>query len=215
MKARILFHGAAILVLAATVAAAQSPSTPNKPANSAPATQSAERQASAPSVSEREASTGMASGKRQHSPISISAGRESSAPSVSEREASSGMASGKRQYSAPSVSEREASSGMASGKRQHEPVRIEAAAPEAAGTDAKGGNMQNASSNPMYKGNTSAGSNPLYEPKDKQAAPKPGTSHDTVEYKDGEDMTTRYRPGNNKTSNVKPTSGTGTTPPSR
>jgi len=28
-------------------------------------------------------------------------------------------------------------------------------------------------------------------------------SHETVEYKDPEDMTTRYRPGNNKTTRIK------------
>ncbi len=56
----------------------------------------------------------------------------------------------------------------------------------------------------MYKDNKSTGSNPLYESKEKQAAPNPGASHEIVEYKDGEDMTTRYRPGNNKTSKIKP-----------
>lgn len=30
------------------------------------------------------------------------------------------------------------------------------------------------------------------------------TTHDVVEYKDGEDMTTRYRPGNNKTTTALP-----------
>jgi len=43
-----------------------------------------------------------------------------------------------------------------------------------------------------------AGENPLYESKDKTAA-KSNTKTSTVEYKDPEDMTTRYRPGNNKT----------------
>ncbi|MGH9615431.1 MAG: hypothetical protein ACRD28_01735 [Acidobacteriaceae bacterium] len=43
------------------------------------------------------------------------------------------------------------------------------------------------------------GVNPLYESKDKMNS-KPNTGASKVEpYKDGEDMTTRYRPGNNKT----------------
>lgn len=250
MKARILFHGAAVLVLVTTVVAAQTPSTPKKSADAAPKSQSANRQYSVPSVSEREASSGMASGKRQYSPVPTS--RESSTPSVSEREASTGMASGKRQYSpvsishessAPAVSEREAQSGMASGRksgsvimtdreaqtgmatgrRQHEPIltvadesRNSAHAAESLSAEQTIGkskdNMQNVSSNPMYKDNTMSGNNPLYEQKGKQAAPKPATTHETVEYKDGEDMTSRNRPGNHKTSNVKPASGTATTP---
>ncbi|MGA8088115.1 MAG: hypothetical protein WCA10_12470 [Terracidiphilus sp.] len=36
--------------------------------------------------------------------------------------------------------------------------------------------------------------------------------HEVVEYKDPEDMTTRYRPGNNKTSKLKPSVGSATTP---
>jgi len=60
MKARILFHGVAVVALVATVvASAQTPSTPKKADNPAP-TQSADRQSSAASISEREASSGMA-----------------------------------------------------------------------------------------------------------------------------------------------------------
>jgi hypothetical protein len=225
MKARILFHGTAVLVLvAAVVAAAQAPSTPKKPATAASTGQSADRESSAPSVSEREAQSGHASGKRQYSPVSTSADRESSAPSVSEVTMKDAQASDRKSGSVI-VLDRESSSGMMTGRRQHEPVlksadkslgsahateSVNAPAPAA---DAKGGNMQNASSNPMYKENTQSGTNPLYESKDKQAAAKPGTGHETVEYKDPEDVTTRYRPGNNKTTTVKPTSGT--TPPSK
>ena len=66
---------------------------------------------------------------------------------------------------------------------------------------------EKAASNPIYKDNTNQGTNQLYQGKDKNAAapaPSKGVdglehSHETVEYKDPEDMTTRYRPGNNKT----------------
>ncbi len=196
MKARILFHGAAVLVLvAAVVAAAQTPSTPKVPAKAAPNSQTADRESSTPSVSEREAQSGQASGRKSGSVI---------------------------------VVDREASSGMATGRRQHEPVlatadkslesahATESVTAPAPAADANGGKMGSASSNPLYKDSGTAGTNPLYESKDKQAAAsKPATSHETVEYKDGEDMTTRYRPGNNKTSKVKPETGTGATPPSQ
>ncbi|MGA7859266.1 MAG: hypothetical protein WCA11_15125 [Terracidiphilus sp.] len=60
------------------------------------------------------------------------------------------------------------------------------------------------------------GVNPLFEAKDKDAVAPPSKSaslehsHETVEYKDPEDMTTRYRPGNNKTTkdSKPPSSGT-------
>ena len=177
MKARIIFHGVAILVLLTTVAVAQ---TPAKPAKSAPAGQSTNRESSAPSVSE------------------VTMGKQ-----TTDRKSGSVI-----------VLDREASSGMATGRRQHEPVSLSAdkslgsahateslAAPDQA-EKTKGGQMKNASTNPMYKDNKNSGNNPLYESKDKQAAPS--SSHETVEYKDGEDMTTRYRPGNNKTSKIKP-----------
>jgi hypothetical protein len=48
------------------------------------------------------------------------------------------------------------------------------------------------------------------KPANAAAAPK---SHETVEYKDPEDMTTRYRPGNNKTTSV-PASSASTLPAS-
>ncbi|HTB97999.1 MAG TPA: hypothetical protein VK716_13385 [Terracidiphilus sp.] len=42
--------------------------------------------------------------------------------------------------------------------------------------------------------------NPMYSSKDKAAGKPAAKPHEeTVEYKDPEDMTTRYRPGNNKT----------------
>lgn len=57
----------------------------------------------------------------------------------------------------------------------------------------------NVKSNPLYESNGNSGQNPLYEGKDKTAI-QPGTKASNVQaYKDPEDMTTRYRPGNNKT----------------
>jgi len=50
MKVRLIFHGVAVLVLIATVAAAQ---VPKKPAKTAPASQSAVREGSNPFLSER------------------------------------------------------------------------------------------------------------------------------------------------------------------
>ncbi len=194
MKVRIIFHGVAILVLAATVASAQSPKKPAKPA---PANQSADRESSTPSVSEVTSSSAQTTDRKSGSVI------------ILERDAASGHASG-----------REASSGMATGRRQYQPVIItnekslgsahatESVTAATQADKAKGGQMQNASTNPMYKDNKSEGSNPLYESKGKQAAPAAGASHDVVEYKDPEDMTTRYRPGNNKTSKIKPSTTT-------
>ncbi|MGB6974446.1 MAG: hypothetical protein WBD67_07170 [Terracidiphilus sp.] len=54
------------------------------------------------------------------------------------------------------------------------------------------------------KAKPKSGENPLFESKDKTAvknkpAAKNGAASPAVEYKDPEDMTTRYRPGNNKT----------------
>ena len=73
MKPRIIFHGVAILVLLATVAAAQAP---GKPAMTAPTNPSANRESSSPSVSDatigneqargREAASAMATGRRPH-----------------------------------------------------------------------------------------------------------------------------------------------------
>lgn len=52
----------------------------------------------------------------------------------------------------------------------------------------------------------STGENPLFESKDK-AAPKQNTGASNVQpYKDPEDMTTRYRPGNNTTTSKTPVS---------
>lgn len=82
MKARIIFHGAAILVLLGTVAAAQ---TPRKPATTVPTGQSADCEFNPPSVSEvtmgndqargREASSAMATRRRPHQTVPLGSGR--------------------------------------------------------------------------------------------------------------------------------------------
>jgi hypothetical protein len=76
MKPRIIFHGVAILVLLATVAAAQ---TPGKPAMTAPTSPSANPESSSPSISDvtigdeqargREAAGAMVTGRRPHQPV--------------------------------------------------------------------------------------------------------------------------------------------------
>jgi len=67
----------------------------------------------------------------------------------------------------------------------------------------KGNGAQNSkTAAPYFKDNENSGSMPQSEAKNKAAGPKkPGVSA-TTQYKDPEDMTTRYRPGNNKTAKV-------------
>jgi hypothetical protein len=209
-----MFHVGAVVVLAAAVAAAQAPKDKSKPAQ---ASASQDRQSSAPSVSEREMSTGMATGRRQHQPVTITA-RESSQPSVSElgvvsaREASSGMATGRKSGSVIAhdrdsvTTARESGSGLPTGKavsgdpHVNENARNSAHATEsldAASKDAA--KLSEAHSNPMYKDNGLQGTNPLYQGKDKMSAPPSGNGpKPVVEYKDGEDGTTHTRPGNHK-----------------
>ncbi|WP_109484927.1 hypothetical protein [Occallatibacter savannae] len=197
MKPRIVFHVVAVIVIAAAVAAAQSPKDQKQDQSSAPQS----RQASIPSVSEREAGSGMATGKRQHNPVNITA-----------REAGSGLATGRKSGSVIAAdydamtAPRETGSGMATGKSisgdPHEYLneRNSAHAAESLDVDSKhAGNMSSAQSNPMYKDPGTAGSNPLYQGKDKTAAPA-GNGTKPAEYKDGEDGTTHTRPGNHKPS---------------
>jgi flagellar basal body L-ring protein FlgH len=93
------------------------------------------------------------------------------------------------------------------------PATTTATAPAASEKKVKtNGSLQNAQSNPMYNDNKSEGTNPLYE-RDSAAKTKTSSngataSHEVVEYKDPEDMTTRYRPGNNKIAKAKPTGTT-------
>jgi hypothetical protein len=198
LKARIMFHVGAVVVLAAVVAAAQAPKDKSKPAQTSA---SQDRQSSAPSVSERETSTGMASGRRQHQPAIITA-----------REASSGMATGRKSGSVimqdrESVTPaRETGSALPSGKavsgdpHVNENARNSAHATESLDAGSKdAAKLSQVQSNPMYKDSGLQGTNPLYQGKDKTAAPPSGNgSKPVVEYKDGEDGTTHTRPGNHK-----------------
>jgi len=197
LKPRLVFHVVAVVVIAAAVAAAQTPKDQKQSQPSA--TQS--RQASIPSVSERETGSGMATGKRQHEPVSITA-----------REAISGMATGRKSGSVVAAdfnsvtTARETGSGMATGKQvsgnPHEPLteRNSAHATESLDADSKrAANMSSAQSNPLYKDPGTAGSNPLYQGKDKVAAPS-NNGTKPAEYKDGEDGTTHTRPANHKPS---------------
>ena len=169
------------------------------------------REAASGQASGREAQSGMATGRRQYQPLPI---RDASAAPTSPeatnsvqtaREASSGMATGRKSGSVIAADfdyKNAKNSGHATEKLD--------VAPEGTG-NAKPSPV---SSNPMYKDGGNVGENPLYQGKDKTAAaPKPtATGHDVVEYKDGEDGTMRYRPGNNKTAKTTG-KGNGTAPP--
>ncbi|MGH9596455.1 MAG: hypothetical protein ACRD3K_06625 [Edaphobacter sp.] len=64
-------------------------------------------------------------------------------------------------------------------------------------------------------GTHNTGENPLFESKGK-AAPKQNTGSSNVQpYKDSEDMTTRYRPGNNKMTSPSPASSSAATADAR
>lgn len=228
MKLRLAFHVVSVFVLAAVVAAAQAPNDKAKPAQT-----NANRQSSTPSISEREASSGMATGRRQHQPVTITAreagsgmatGRRMDAPEsesatpaatsdsgvTTARETGSGMATGRKSGSVimhdrePDTAARETGSGMATGKRYstdpyveernsaHATESLDAASKDAA-------KMSQAQSNPLYKGDGLAGTNPLSQGKSRAAAPPSGNgSKPVVEYKDGEDGTMHTRPGNHK-----------------
>lgn len=76
--------------------------------------------------------------------------------------------------------------------------------------DRPGNSAAQKGTNPLYEDSGKSGTNPMYEGKG-QANVKPGTGTTAVEYKDPEDMTTRYRPGNNKTTSSAATQGAGAT----
>jgi len=202
LKPRIVFHVVAVIVLAAAVAAAQSPEDKQKRAQTS---QSQSRQSSIPSVSERETGTGMASGRRQHAPVTLTA-----------RETGSGMATGRTAGAQPGegsnplaayesgvVTARETGSGIATGKRvsgdPHEYLESRNSAhatDDAVSKDA--GKLSDAQSNPMYKDSGLQGSNPLYQGKDRTATPPSNNGPKPADYKDGEDGTSHTRPGNHK-----------------
>ncbi|HMG85572.1 MAG TPA: hypothetical protein VK574_07505 [Terracidiphilus sp.] len=171
MKARLIFHGVAILMLLATIAAAQ---TPGKP-KTAPAGRSADSEATSERANGREVSKGMAKGRHLRQPMVIAADKSLGSAHATESLVANTQAD-----------------------------------------KARGGQMQSASANLIYKDSKIASSNPLYESKERQAASSSGASHEVVEYKDPEDMTTHDRPGNNKTSEIKPSTASATsTPPGK
>ena len=128
------------------------------------------------------------------------------------RETGSGMATGRRSGSIivhnddSEITAREAGTGMATGKQSaqfnpREYSRNSAHAMESLDAGSKdAGKMSQAQSNPLYKDSGMQGTNPLYQGKDRTAAPPSGGtgSKPVVEYKDGEDGVSHTRPGNHK-----------------
>ena len=98
MKARIIFHGVAVLLLLAAVAVAQDK------AKQAPAAQSSDQESSASSASGREASSGMATGRKSGSIHAADFKRTE----TTARESGSGMATGR--MAKPSQTESDGSS---------------------------------------------------------------------------------------------------------
>lgn len=78
-------------------------------------------------------------------------------------------------------------------------------------TGSDGNKKDSKQSYPMYKENKNTGENPLFEEKSSLAHKPSSSGTATVQYKDPEDMTTRYRPGNNKTSKINAKSASRTT----
>jgi hypothetical protein len=123
--------------------------------------------------------------------------RQTSSGHAMGREASSGMATGRRQYQGGQATERKSGSVVAADFDSKSRV-----------TTSQPGSQPAAKSLGSAHATESlgaSGENPLYEGKDKTAAAPAAHSHEVVEYKDGEDMTTRYRPGNNKTTRANAT----------
>jgi hypothetical protein len=146
----------------------------------------------------------------QTSSASAATGRKSGSVIAADRDASSGMSTGRREANTGQASGRQDQFPKASGAITEQPgagaqsnARNSAHAVESLSASQPAGSsdkkLANAQSNPLYQPKGTAGENPLFEPKSKTAA-KPGSAAPApVEYKDGEDQTTRYRPGNNKT----------------
>jgi hypothetical protein len=128
--------------------------------------------------------------------------REASSGHASGREASSGMATGGGEASCGQASEREDQGPKASGAiteqgadAQASPPRSSAHATEslAPSVQADSKKMGSAQSNPLYQPNGHSSQSALYDSNRKSGA----VVHQ--DYKDGEDQTTRTRPGNKKT----------------
>jgi hypothetical protein len=162
-------------------------------------------------------SAGAVSGRKSGSVIIVdreaSSGTATQASSVTTaREASSGMATGRREASTGQASGRQDQFPKASGAIADENGNMQAA-PNAknsahateslatqSGSDQKHkAGMSGAQSNPLYQSSGTSGTNPLYEPKDRSTVKTGGSGTPApVQYKDGEDGTTRTRPGSNK-----------------
>jgi hypothetical protein len=140
--------------------------------------------------------------KSQTSSAGTASDRKSGSVIVLDREASSGQASG-RQDQFPKASGAIADQG-AEGPQAQLIARNSAHATESvaaqSGSDQKhNGSMAGAQSNPLYQPTGNSGANPLYESKDKSALRTNGNAAPAPQqYKDGEDGTTRTRPGNNE-----------------
>ena len=182
MKPRIVFHITAVVVLAAAVAAAQSPKEKAKQAQTAE-TQNRIANSSSPAeaavISARETGSGMATGRKSGSVIVLD--RESV---TTARETGSGMATGKRISGDPHEYVEESHSA-------HAAVSLDGDAKDPA-------KVSEEQSNPLYKDPGTNGANPLYESKDRTAAPPSSIGARPVEYKDGEDGVSHTRPGNHK-----------------
>jgi hypothetical protein len=181
LKPRIVFHVVAVILLAAVVAAAQSPKDKSKPAQTA----ETQKEAGGPSASEaavvsaRETSSGMATGRKSGSVVAADRAAVTTA-----RETGSGMATGKRVSGDP-----------------HEYVEPRNSAHATVSLDGDSKDPARSSDvqlNPLYKDGGTKGSNPLYEGKDRTAAPASNNGSKPAEYKDGEDGITHTRPGNHK-----------------
>jgi hypothetical protein len=89
-------------------------------------------------------------------------------------------------------------------KPDHTASKKSAGTPNPSGT-AKGIAVDHAGGNGVRRMDRgSSGENPLYEPKGKSTSKSAAGASTTPQYKDPEDMTTRYRPGNNKTTTMSP-----------
>ena len=118
-------------------------------------------------------------------------------------------------------SQKESKKGKAGGGTQNAATNPHFKSNENAGDMPQQGISDKKNTNPTYQENKNQGTNPLYEsPVDDNdparhhatenktttvQPPAKNAIHETVEYKDPEDMTTRYRPGNNKTTKVQAT----------
>jgi len=124
----------------------------------------------------------------------------------------SGQSSSERGRDIPSVSEVTASdkaSGQAAAFPSFKSMGSAHATESVAAPAHQGKNeldqLYDKKSSPASASQDKTGVNPLFEQNDKDAVAAASNrsnlahSHETVEYKDPEDMTTRYRPGNNKT----------------